>query len=494
MRRNDPSTRPLASPSDGFAGHVLARLGYELLLSGRGLILLLLITRGFGAAAYGIWSQIGVSIQLFAPFLTLQLGAAVVRYLPRLGFAIDQKKAIYSVLGLTSLASLVVIAAGILARRPLAGLLFGDPTLETYALLCIGMLCVRALLFEVFAYYRAHKRFAFNTITQGTLTVLQLLAILFIVWRFDGQLKIALGAMLGIDGLALAVLSVRIVLRERKPSFSWSIIARFLRYSLPLVPVVLLTWVLRASDRYVIVHYLDLESAGAYSAIYRLAHLIRLFAHSLQYVSFPIIATFWERGDRAAAGERLSLAVRWFGALAIPAVAGLIGLGSPALAHLSGGIFQTSSWLIVCLAIAECLTGFSILLVLVFYLSERTWVQPTLYAALAGLNVGLNLVWVPRWGIIGAAISTCLSSLLLVCGVAWIGRRELRIHIPWDILAKASIASVPVFLLAWLLPLQGLAGVFARFVCCVLVYGVIAWKWGIVRREDLLWLRSGKQA
>ena len=52
------------------AGNVLARVANEVLQTARALMVLPLISQLFGAEAYGIWSQIGVTIALLVPILS----------------------------------------------------------------------------------------------------------------------------------------------------------------------------------------------------------------------------------------------------------------------------------------------------------------------------------------------------------------------------------------------------------------------------------------
>lgn len=153
------------------------------------------------------------------------------------------------------------------------------------------------------------------------------------------------------------------------------------------------------------------------------------------------------------------------------------------------GAFITSDLLVALLAISELLMAASLIYILALYLQERTWIQPILFLDVGGLNLGLNFLWIPRLGILGAAVSTCLCGFPEVVTVVACGRRLVRAPIPWAVIAKASIASVGVYVVAASLTISGIVGLAARILAGVAVYGEIAAGWGIVHRHNFARLR-----
>jgi O-antigen/teichoic acid export membrane protein len=63
----------------------------------------------------------------------------------------------------------------------------------------------------------------------------------------------------------------------------------------------------------------------------------------------------------------------------------------------------------------------------------------------AVLNVGLNIILVPRFGIVGAAAAT-LTAYLAICIVsAILGNRFLRVRMPWATFLRAAVASLAMY-------------------------------------------------
>jgi O-antigen/teichoic acid export membrane protein len=465
------------------AGDVLSRVANDVFQMARALVILPLISRLFGAAAYGIWAQIGATLLLFVPILHLRMGTALVRFTA--GYSAEEKaQATFNSLFVTLVLGFAVLAVGIPARRALAIAMFANADLSAFALLFLGLLVARAGSSIALAYHHAHSRITFYTTVEGGLALLELLGLLTAAWIMKCSFETTILVIVVIDVVAFLALFADILRRERTVSFSAPVLGKLLRYSLPLVPAVALAWVVSAGDRYVIVHYLGLEQSGTYSAAYRVAQVLRLAVQPMLFVLFPLVSSLWDKGERGRAGRYLSDAMRWYVILAIPATAGLVAIGSSAMQLMAGGVFVTSNLLIAFLAASELVWGVSVIYNQALFLQEMTWIQPLLLFGIGGLNLGLNFLWIPRFGILGSAIATCICRFVQMLIVVSVARRLVHAPIPWSVLAKAAGASIGVYLVAALLPVSGGMGLALRILAGAVTYGVLAIGLKIVRKAD----------
>ena len=88
-------------------------------------------------------------------------------------------------------------------------------------------------------------------------------------------------------------------------------------------------------------------------------------------------------------------------------------------------------------------------------MGQRTKRLLAAMAVPAGMNVVLNLILVPRFGLMGAAWATAASFALGLLATQMIGRRVLALPIPWDSLIRCSIATGAMALVVWRLPAIG---------------------------------------
>lgn len=89
-------------------------------------------------------------------------------------------------------------------------------------------------------------------------------------------------------------------------------------------------------------------------------------------------------------------------------------------------------------------------------------------------NIALNLVLVPRYGILGAAIATLVSYIALTGAMAFFGARRLPLSLPWGALLKAALASLVMYAAVRPLHVDGRLGTtVVKAVAGVIVYGVV---------------------
>jgi O-antigen/teichoic acid export membrane protein len=79
------------------------------------------------------------------------------------------------------------------------------------------------------------------------------------------------------------------------------------------------------------------------------------------------------------------------------------------------------------------------------FIQRKTRVIMSIVVCCAALNIGLNLVLVPRIGIIGAAIATLVSYSVTALALGTAGRRLLRVPLPWMTILRAGLAAAIMF-------------------------------------------------
>jgi O-antigen/teichoic acid export membrane protein len=158
-------------------------------------------------------------------------------------------------------------------------------------------------------------------------------------------------------------------------------------------------------DQYMIAYFLDPTQVGLYAVAVNLTNLLLKIPDATGTVLFPQLAEAAEQDAHAATSRvcrhtlfvtlTAALGYALFGGLAIRVLFGQRYLGAiPPLLVMLPGIVMISLYLI-----------------LTRNFTSRNRQGVNIVAALAALsiNVGLNIVLIPRWGISGAAFSTAVS-------------------------------------------------------------------------------------
>ena len=215
-------------------------------------------------------------------------------------------------------------------------------------------------------------------------------------------------------------------------------------YGYPIAASLALTVVLASTDRFLLAVYMDEAAVGAYHASYSIANrtLDVLFLW-LGTAGQPALVMALERGGldrlKVAAREQLST----FLLLGLPAAAGVALVARPLSEVLIGEELRTAAASVTpWIALSALLFGLTAYYFgQAFTLGKKTRRLLIAMAIPAGLNVVLNLILVPRFGLMGAAWSTAASFGIGMVATWLIGRRVVALPIPWESLARCGVAT-----------------------------------------------------
>ena len=194
--------------------------------------------------------------------------------------------------------------------------------------------------------------------------------------------------------------------------FSGVIDKELLRFSYPLMFVTILGTLMHWMDILMLGYFTDTTTVGLYHPAARTAGLLRTVLLAFMGIFAPMMSDYHRQGDVGEMGKLYKLIVRWIVSLSLP-LAIIIIIYSKKIMLLFGVEYLSASNVLMVLTTAAfiqtlfggggqtlTMTGFtkvnlfnSIIVVLI--------------------NISLNLLWIPQYGIIGAAYATLISMALL---------------------------------------------------------------------------------
>lgn len=273
-----------------------------------------------------------------------------------------------------------------------------------------------------------------------------------------GALGLFFGTIAGTISAALLVLKkewcgVRLCFVDRE------LISQLCNYGLPLTATFALGFVVNSSDRFLLGWLINTETAGLYSVGYDLAkNSLGMFMMVVNLAAYPLAVRAFEQKGTEAAQEQLSQNATALLAIGLPATTGF-ALLSPniAAAFLGPDFSEYAANLMPWIICGALLAGIkSYYFDLSFQLGSRTMMQVWITLAAAALNVALNLWWIPRFGIMGAAYST-VATFALSLVLSWsLGRRIFPLLFPTRDLFKITLATA--VMIAVLVPFRDLHG------------------------------------
>jgi O-antigen/teichoic acid export membrane protein len=394
------------------------------LVSLRGLIVLPLFSRMLGADAYGEFTQLIAIGTLLLPVLLLGLDSAAVRFLAGEADGSVVRDRFFGGLVLIALSGLVVCGLTTVAARPLAYSIFGDESRAPLSLLLGPYHVTQVVATYLLQYYRVISRVDI----LSRLRVIQVGVTTTVLWftiTRGGDVESGVVAMILSDSAFCALFGVLILLRNPgRPRPHLRALTPWLAFSLPLVPGNLMFWSLNYSDRLFVLHLFGTASVATYSIAYQFAAIVMFLTTPLSMVAFPLLTKLYQSDDRAGVTRTLSLLNRWFVILALPIAVGVSLVAGPIVRLLAKNISGVEPVLVLTLGASYVLHGIYQLNLFGLLLEHRTKTVTLLVAICMPINLALNALLIPRFGLRGAAAATAFAFLILgsFAGI-WTARR-----------------------------------------------------------------------
>ena len=374
-------------------------------------------TRVLSSTEYGITDLLIQTGNLIIPIASVGIANGVIRY----GLERSSNRASVFTTGiLVTLAGFFVLA---LASPLLDQLTF----LSGYVRLVLLYVLAANLhsICNQFARALGHVRlFALDGILRTVLTIL--LNILLLAVFPMGAAGYVLANVLA-DGIAAVfVFSAAKEWRYlRLSSLSRSEAGRMLRYSAPLVPSTLCSWIINISDRYLIALLIGSAATGIYAVSNKVPNILMNVA--------GIFTSAWQLSALAeqpkAEKERFfSNVYAVYSAIAFVTASGVILTARLSTRLLAAPEYYEAWRYVPVLTLATtfaCLGSFLSSIYMVEQRSTATLVTTMLGAA---CNLAGNFFLIPLWGSMGAAVSTLFSYILIFTVRALHTRSMLRIH------------------------------------------------------------------
>lgn len=376
----------------------------NVLISLSALILLPILTKTLPIEEYGTYVQLTVTIGLVPGIVMLGLPYTMVRYLAAVKSREEIQQGYYSIAGITVLSAGLASVALFLMADPIAGALFDGQTRVTRILALVVFLeCMNLLQYNYFRTFQRIKRYSSLLFLK---TCLQLILVGALVLAGHGIFGAAVGLL--VTNLVLFLTMGILIVSEIGVSIPrFNNLREYLSFGLPTVPGNLSSWVVNSSDRYIIALFLGTAYVGYYSPGYSLGQIINMFIAPLSFMLPAVLSKHYDDNNLNNVKTVLSYSMKYFLALAIPSALGLSLLSKQILTILSTPEIAEQGYLITpFLAVSGLLFGLYAIVTQILVLEKKTRITGTIWIVAAILNLGLNIIFIPRIGILGAAVTT----------------------------------------------------------------------------------------
>ncbi len=399
-------------------GHFKNYLGAEIAAKALGFISIPIMTRILLPSDYGIISVFSSYTSIFSILLTLNLHVAVGRYAYE-GTS-DFNQFFSTIVVFLAGVLLISFSAILFFQHKIACFLDIPQPLIVYFIPITLYSVIASLFTMVYQPLKKSKSISITTILNAYLGFA--LSVFFVYFLKKGYIGVIWGSV-----IISAFVSIYWLIKIRpyfKFSFKISALRYTLGYSIPLIPYALSSIILSQFDRIMINSYKGSTDAGLYSFAYNIGMLLAVFHSALNTAWIP----YYYQYMREKNYEQHDSSVIKILKMVIIAGAFLIFFGKEIAMFLAKSDFYDALD-----AIPPVVIGYIFYSIYNMYSRNLEFAKKTIYSSaivlIAGiLNIFLNAIFIPRYGIIAAAYSTTISYFLMAV-LAWIVSKFLfNIH------------------------------------------------------------------
>jgi O-antigen/teichoic acid export membrane protein len=187
-----------------------------------------------------------------------------------------------------------------------------------------------------------------------------------------------------------------------------------------------LEYLMSQADKILIGFYLNAREVGIYAVAMALVAFVPIILQSVNQIFSPTIADLYARGQIELLGRIFQTLTKWILGLTLPLAAGMV-IFAPALMRIFGHDFEVG-WAVLVIGtlgqLINCGVG-SVGYLLLMSGNQRRLIR--IQAVMACGMVALNIVLIPKWGIVGAAVGAAVTNVVTnIWSLAEV-RRTLRL-------------------------------------------------------------------
>ena len=291
---------------------------------------------------------------------------------------------------------------------------------------------------QLTALFRVEERsvaFAIASVVNVLITVVAMVvAVVVFHW---GAVGLVVGNFIGTLAVYFALLAYR---REQLGlQFDRTLFRHMQRFGLPLVPAALALWAINFVDRLFVAHYNGRGEVGVYSAAIKVASVITFVMFAFR-TAWPAFAYSIE--DDREARRTYAFVLTYLLAFASWVALALGALAPWLVSLLTAHAYQRAEKGVPILAFAFAIYAGYTVLAIGSGRARRTQLNWVVTGVGAAANIGLNFWLIPRYGMVGAAISAAAAYVVLFVTMTLYAQSVYRVPYQWRRVATTLAAGI----------------------------------------------------
>ena len=388
---------------------ILASASRYLLMVLSSLILIPIITKFIGTETYGVWTTLISALNLFILVGAFHFQGTLVRFI---SLKEDEGKVFSHILSLSAVSSILSGIVFYVIVKYTGVINTTDGLIRSNAIIIGGStIIIFGIIQDIFLNYpRAVSNIKQFEVLVSLRLLFRSLGLVSIVY-FTKSITVAVWYLVILNVIITIALGMN-YWPGKFELMSKPEAKEYLNYSIPMIPMELSTKLLSNADRIIIIFLMGPAAAGIYSASYAVISIFNKSTNILNPSFYPAISNAWDQEQYGEIRVLYNDLIRYYSMVAIPALIGIIFLASPLLRLLSTNqIALIGSSLIPLLGIGFIFRGMEDALAHILTASRDTQLISGIIISAAIMNIILNIVFIPKFGLIAAAGATVIAQI-----------------------------------------------------------------------------------
>lgn len=315
-------------------------------------------------------------------------------------------------------------------------------------LVLIVPVAIRALLSQLLRAQLKSLSFTLATILNQFTTIL--LSIFIIKYFHLGAMSLLFGM-----GISITLIDVLLIYQSnicktfKFEKIQWDVLLPVFKYGIPIAATSLTGWIINQSNKFIMNSINGFSDVGIVGVAYGLTLPLFMTIFSIITVAaVPRIIIMYE--EKIDVRPIVSRFTGYFLLLALPAMTVISLYASDYVGMLSNEKFQAAFKLIPYFAFGTFFMALSDYTTLQYHLANKTHIDFIIQLISGIVNVAVNIILIPKMGLVGVGIANLSANLLYVILSSIIVLPGLRFRVPYKTISLMMISAVPAGVIYYL--------------------------------------------
>jgi len=413
-----------------------------------GFVLLPLYTKHITVSEYGILGVLEITILILSQVLVFGQPSAYMRFYDENQYQDKRKSTLFTLFISLFFIALVLNVVGQFFSSRIASFFSNPEEYTLYFKLCFAVISLRILNTLFLAVLRIKEKsalYAFASVLR--ILIILGLNIYFVAFAKIGIRGILYAYVIG-NGIMLVVLLPR-MLSQMIPQFAPDTLKAGLIFGFPLIFTSLAGMLLNMGDRYILKILTNYSEVGLYNLGYKVAGVLNVFL--IQSFSLALLPMAYKIYGKKGDKRYYSKMQTYFVFVLLWAGLSLSLFGKELIRILAlNPDYWTAYQVVPYIILAYIFSGAKYIASLGLYLKRKTKYIAYNTIGAAILNIGLNFLLIPKYKMIGAAIATLISFVVLFFATYFVSNRFYKIPYENMKFLKMLVLAVVLFSLSTL--------------------------------------------